>query len=334
MECTVASSEDKAQPEDDKPVQAKTSSGKRAVRWLKRLGIAVVGLVLMLALLFGVGRALIARVEPETDPHTLASWGPGTSFVSTSAGETHVLDVGEGDVVLLIHGSTGSMADWQEKIVDPLAESYRVVAFDSYGFGLSERSNSFQYGYPLWTQQAIDVLDALSIDRAVVVGHSAGGLATAILAAEHPDRFRGAVLTGHGLSFDWFQLVPAVTGIGDIWAASRPIIGDAFSEDYRQRAEGVHRIRGTRRAYLTFVRNQYSFATLDYFNVYEQIGIPVLQMHGEDDSSIPIEAARDLSARIADSRFVAIEGSDHFIHIDAPEQWIEEVTEFVDGLPE
>lgn len=327
------SSSDRSPPEE---VESRSPSverfSKKVLRWGRRLALGLFGLVLALGLLFAVGRFLIGRAEPETDPHALAPWGEGTSFVQTSAGETHVLDVGEGDVILLVHGSTGSIADWQEKVVDPLAESYRVVAFDSFGFGLSERSNSFEYGYPLWTQQAIDVLDALGIERAVVVGHSAGGFATAILAARHPDRFRGAVLTGHGLSFDWFQLVPVVPGIGDIWAASQEIIGDSFSEAYRSRAEAVHRIRGTRRAYLTFIRNQYRPATLDYFNVYEEIEIPVLQMHGADDTSIPIDAARDLSTRIADSRFVAIENSDHFIHIEAPDQWIEEVTRFVETL--
>jgi pimeloyl-ACP methyl ester carboxylesterase len=105
----------------------------------------------------------------------------------------------------------------------------------------------------------------------VVAGHSAGGFATAILAAEHPERFRGAVLTGHGLAFDPAQLVPVVPGIGEIWAARRSIIGDAFSEHYRERAEAVHQIRGTRAAYLTFVRNQYRPGTLKYFRVYEQI---------------------------------------------------------------
>ncbi len=319
------------QAENQAPVGEKFS--RKALRWAKRIGLVILGLVIVFGLLFVVGRVLIDRAEPETDPHALAPWGPGTSFVTTSAGETHVLDVGEGEVILLIHGSTGSIADWQEKIVDRLAESYRVVAFDSFGFGLSERNDSFDYGYPLWTQQAIDVLDALEIDRAVVVGHSAGGFATAILAAEHPDRFRGAVLTGHGLSFDWFQLVPVVPGIGEIWAVRRSIIGDAFSDGYRERAEAVHRIRGTRVAYLTFIRNQYSFATLDYFNVYEDIEIPVLQMHGVNDASIPIDAARDVSSRIADSRFVAVENSDHFIHVDAPDRWLEEVTKFVEALP-
>ena len=70
-------------------------------------------------------------------------------------------------IIVLIHGSTGSIADWEESVVDQLAESYRVVGFDSYGFGLSERNDSFDYGYELWMQQAIEVLDALEIERAV-----------------------------------------------------------------------------------------------------------------------------------------------------------------------
>lgn len=62
------------------------------------------------------------------------------------------------------------------------------------------------------------------------------------------------------------------------------------------------------------------------------IDVPVLQMHGALDQSQDIDTARALSSRIADTRFVAINGSDHHIHIEAPERWIEEVTSFVESL--
>ncbi|MDH3307015.1 MAG: alpha/beta hydrolase [Acidimicrobiia bacterium] len=303
-------------------------------RWYLRIGLVVVGLSVVLIVLVIVGRILIGHVEPEPYRAAVALLDADTSILTTSSGETHVLDVGDGDVVLLIHGSAGSLADWQETVVDRLAESHRVVAFDSFGFGLSERNDSFDYGFPLWTRQAVEVLDALGIDRAVVVGHSAGGLAAVMLAAEHPDRFRGVVITGHGISFDTSQLIPLIPGIGEVWAAQQPVIGNTFSEDYRRRAEEIHRIRGTRRAYLAFVRSQYRLASLDYVNLYEQIQIPVLQLHGDSDTAIPIEAARDISSRITDSRFVAIPASDHHVHIDAPDRWTEEVTNFAASLPD
>ncbi len=223
-------------------------SRPRVSRWFKILGLFTLALLLTLGALSIAGKFLTSRLETEEDPRALAPWGPDTSFLSTNSGDVHILDVGEGDVILLIHGSTGSIADWQESVVERLSESYRVVAFDSYGFGLSERSNSLEYGYDLWMEQAIEVLDALEIERA---------------------------------------------------------------------------------AYLAFLRSQYSIAFLRNYmfsSLYEDIEVPVLQMHGALDQSQAIDSARKLSARLADTRFVAIEGSDHYIHIDAPDLWVEEVT--------
>ena len=303
-------------------------------RWIKILLILSLSLYIIFGSLFVAGKLITSGLETVDDPRALGSWGPGTSFLSTRSGEVHILDVGEGEVILLIHGSTGSIADWQEKIVERLAGSYRVVAFDSYGFGLSERNDSFEYGHALWTQQAIDVLDALEIEQAVVVGHSAGAMTAVLLAADHPERFRGVVLTGHGFSVDPAHMLPLLPGVGELWAAQRSVIGDTFSDSYREQAEAVHQIRGTRAAYLAFMRSQYvsetSFRLFD--GGYEEIAVPVLQMHGTLDKSQTIESARDLSSRLSDTRFVAFEGSDHFIHIEAPDQWADEVSTFVENL--
>ena len=67
------------------------------------------------------------------------------------------------------------------------------------------------------------------------------------------------------------------------------------------------------------MRSQYySETSFRLFNSgYEEIEAPVLQMHGAFDQAQSIDDARELSSRLADTRFVAIEGSDHFIHINA-----------------
>lgn len=315
--------------------QAKTGgSPRRVYRWLKILLLLALAIFFVFGALFVTGKILTRSLETETDPHAFNSWGPGTSFLSTRSGDVHILDIGEGDVILLIHGSTGSIADWQESVAYQLAESFRVVAFDSYGFGLSERNDSFKYGHALWTQQAIDVLDALAVDSAVVVGHSAGAMTAVLLAADHPERIRGVVLTGHGFAADPAQMLPFLPGVGELWAARQTIIGDTFSDSYGEQAEAVHRIRGTRAAYLAFMRSQYtsptSFRLMN--SGYEDINVPVLQMHGALDQSQTIDSARELSSRLADTRFVAIEGSGHFIHFESPDQWVEEVTTFVEDL--
>ncbi len=57
------------------------------------------------------GRILTSRLETEIDPQALESHAPDTSFPSTRSGDVHILDVGEGDVELLVHGSAGRIAD-------------------------------------------------------------------------------------------------------------------------------------------------------------------------------------------------------------------------------
>ena len=299
---------------------------------MKVLGLLILTLCIALGALFITGRLLTRRLE--TEPRPLVTWGHETSFLSTRSGNAHILDVGEGDVVLLVHGSGRSVADWQEGVAERLATSHRVVAFDNYGFGLSDRNHPFEYGNALWARQAMDVLDALKVRRAVVLGHSAGGVVAAFLAADHAERFRGAIFIGHGLAVDPVQIIPLLPGIGEFSLARKTVIGDTFSDRHRSRVEAAYRIRGTRAAYLTFVRRQYTIDSLRLVRgTYEDIEIPVLQMHGTLDESIPIDAARALTSRLADARFVAIVGSSHDVHIDAPDRVAEEVTAFVATLP-
>jgi 2-hydroxymuconate-semialdehyde hydrolase len=290
------------------------------------------GSCLTLALLFVAGRILIHRVEPELQ--AVSPWGPRTSFLSTRSGRVHILDVGKGDPILLVHGSGSSIAEWQEGFADLLASEHRSIAFDSYGFGLSDRDHPFQYGLALWARQAVDVLDALEIERAVVLGHSAGGAVAALLAADYPERFRGAVFVGHGIAIDPAQVVPLIPGIGEIWAARRETLAVTFAdrERHRHRMETAYRIRGTRAAFLVFVRRQYTIDGIRLLETYEDIQIPVLQVHGTLDESIPVDAGRDLGSRLTDSRFVAVAGSGHHVHLDHPGRLAEEVIGFVATL--
>ncbi len=298
---------------------------------MKIIGTVLIVLVVVIGTLFLVGRVLSARLEPDLPP-TLSS-SPETSFLSTRSGTVHILDLGEGEAILLLHGSGRSVADWQEGLAESLAKSHRVVAFDNYGFGFSERDHALQYGNALWARQAIDVLDALGIGRVTVVGHSAGGVVAAFLAADHPERIRGAVFVGHGLAMDPTQIVPFLPGIGELWVTRMSVFGDTFSERHRSFAESAYRIRGTRAALLTFIRRQYTIDGIRLLGgTYEDIEVPVLQVHGEHDASISISAARRVTDRLVNARFVVVEGASHDVHVDAPGRLAQEIAAFAAGL--
>jgi len=125
-------------------------------------------------------------------------------------------------------------------------------------------------------------------------------------------------------------VLPLIPGVGELWAASLPTLAVTFPERDRHRRwmEDAYRIRGTRAAFLVFVRRQYTLDGLRLLGAYEDIRVPVLQVHGSRDGSIPVEAARDLGARLADARFVEVAESRHHVHIDTPGRLADEVAAF------
>ncbi|MDB4433335.1 alpha/beta hydrolase [bacterium] len=96
---------------------------------------------------------------------------------------------GTGRNVLLIHGSPGSIEDWQP-VLDGLSGSFRFTVFDRPGHGFS--GDAGQYSYRFNAEIALALIDELKLDHVLVVGHSYGGataLAMALLAPPAVDGF-------------------------------------------------------------------------------------------------------------------------------------------------
>jgi pimeloyl-ACP methyl ester carboxylesterase len=107
----------------------------------------------------------------------------------------HYQQAGEGPDVVLLHGVTGDLSIWFLcQAMGVLARSFRVTAFDLRGHGYSEVPAS---GYTSADQagDAIAIMDALEIDRAMLVGHSFGGVIAMHTAVLHPDRIDAVVLS-------------------------------------------------------------------------------------------------------------------------------------------
>jgi pimeloyl-ACP methyl ester carboxylesterase len=291
------------------------------------LALAAGAVLAVLVGCFVLGSVMSMRREPVARAANPSD--PETRFLETRSGRVHLLDAGEGPVILLLHGTGRSVADWQEGLSDRLARRHRVVGFDYYGHGLSDREHGLRYGPVLWKEQAVDVLDALGIERVTVVGHSLGGSVAAMFTADHPDRVERSVFIGHGIAMDPMQWVPFVPGLGELAMARTAIFSDVFSDAHRRRLTAAYEIRGTRAALLTYIRRQYTIDGIRLLTgTYEDIATPVLQVHGTLDASIPIEAARGLTPRLRDARFLAVEGASHDVHIDAPDQLVAAIEAF------
>src|SRR3954469_4501214 len=103
---------------------------------------------------------------------------------------------GSGPVLLLLHGITNSSETW-EPAVDALASRFRIIAPDLLAHGHSARPRG-HYSLGAHASGVRDLLSALDVNRATVVGHSLGGGVAMQFAYQFPERCERLVLVSSG----------------------------------------------------------------------------------------------------------------------------------------
>jgi pimeloyl-ACP methyl ester carboxylesterase len=291
------------------------------------LGIAFVALAL--AALRLVGSRLMANKEVAAGD-TLPLGVPGRLLV-VGGHRVHVVERGDGPAVLLVHGTGGTTLDWEGYVLDTLAQRHHVVALDLYGMGFSERAEEFDYGFRLWADQLAGTLDTLGIARASMIGQSLGGAVAAVFAGTYPARVERLVSVDSGPWLPPSMLLMLTPGTGEL------ILGrsDYWPErpdqppQYGERLREVYRIKGTRTHLLKAIRGQFLDGWL-YFHALSRVACPTLLVHGSADAIIPLGAATALERRLKNSRMVVLAGAGHFSMQDRPQQFVQEVSRFLD----
>ena len=103
-----------------------------------------------------------------------------------------VLDFGgQGSPILLLAG-LGATAHSFDELAPMLARKHRVVAITRRGTGYSSRPD-FGFDTPHLARDVLQVMDALKLSRALLVGHSIAGDELTWLGGQHPERFSGLV---------------------------------------------------------------------------------------------------------------------------------------------
>jgi len=105
--------------------------------------------------------------------------------------QTAYFDVGTGDIILFVHGFSGSKLDFRDQL-EWFSNNHRAVAYDQRGHG--ESSNVGPYNFTTMSNDLLHFMDAIQIERCHLLGHSLGGMVAirALLAA--PERFSSAIL--------------------------------------------------------------------------------------------------------------------------------------------
>jgi pimeloyl-ACP methyl ester carboxylesterase len=233
---------------------------------------------------------------------------------------------------LLLHG-IGNYARYWDLFAEATDGRLRLVAPDARGHGESDRPRD---GYaPLdFVADAIAVLDRSAIDRAIVVGHSMGGMHAIFLAARHPDRVRSLVIVDTGvlpmaegserarrLLTERPQRFASAADARAYLERTSPGYTDAVYRNrlawaFREDAGGLvwrsdpHALREIMRARAT---PDERWATL------EAIGVPTLVVRGTHSNVLSEDVARHMVTALPDARLLEVEAG-HNVALERPRE--------------
>lgn len=115
-------------------------------------------------------------------------------FVATPSARIHVAMAGEGEPLLLLHQTPRSWDEYRD-VLPLIGRHYRAIAMDTVGFGDSRALPLGQDSIEAWAACAFDLLDALGLPQAALVGHHTGAAIAIEMAAARPERIRALVLS-------------------------------------------------------------------------------------------------------------------------------------------
>ena len=263
------------------------------------------------------------------------------SRIDVAGVATNVHVAGDGDPVLLLHGSGPGVSAWANwRLTIPvLARRFRVIAPDIVGFGFTDRPEQVTYDLDTWTSHALGVLDTLGIERAHVVGNSFGGSLALSLAIRHPDRVGRLVLMGSvgvpfaitpGLDAVWGYepSVDAMEGLLHLFAHDRSLIGPDLAR-LRYEASVRPGVQEAYRAMFPAPRQRALDALTHSVDEIAGITAPTLIVHGRDDQVIPLQNAVDLLALIDDAQLHVFGRCGHWTQLEHAAEFTDLVTDFL-----
>jgi 3-oxoadipate enol-lactonase len=262
-------------------------------------------------------------VAPECEYHS-ASGADGTRIAYRDAGCRHE------ETLVFLHslGADGGMWDACRAL---LPTGLRVVVPDTRGHGASGAAAAMSVD--AWVADLDEVLSSASVERALLVGVSMGGIQALAFAARHPERVTGLVVA------DSFAALPrdvaerkiaslrdrARTAPMDVVA--REYLAETFQEPYPPGAESV------RRAISGMDSPSYRAAVETCFGadieaLLPDVVAPTLVLWGERDTKTPRHLSEAIAGQLRNARLSVVPDAGHLSNIDNPRAFLAEVTSF------
>ncbi len=249
--------------------------------------------------------------------------------------------------LLLLHGVPENLQSWYA-VAPLLAEKYHVLAIDWPGFGGSEPFlSSKDYTSLNFAEVAVDFMDSLNIDQAMLMASDIALLPALLVGLEYPSRVSKLVVMD-GIPFPRPQFaswelngfakkgsiigkafVRWFPGIGAQTAYLKGFYrGHSIPKEIRKEFLLDGKSESTKNAFLSYFQNFHIGQTYFESHAHELLA-PVLVVWGKYDRFINIKLAYEIVEKLPNAQLKIIDKAGHYVHMDKPKQLVQAVTKFL-----
>ena len=272
--------------------------------------------------------------------------GAPSQFLTLPDGtRAHVRDRGPRDALalILIHGSNASLYTW-EPWAKQLSDGFRIITVDLPGHGLTGAVPNRDYTQEGMVTFIDEVAGILGLHRFAIGGNSMGGRASVLFTIKHPERVTHLVLVDSGgLPTKQVEAMALAYRLMGIPIANRLLLHitprslvvdglnsaiihkDIITDEMIDRYWDFIRMDGTRDATITRAKIRDKRIRDDIAN----IKTPTLILWGENDRTIPVEAAYTFHAAIAGSKLIVYPNTGHVPQEEVADQSAADVRAFL-----
>ena len=310
-------------------------------------------LIILAALLFVVlvGPFLIPvpAIRGTVPPKQLAD--ADSQFVGINGIMVHYKMMGHGEpTIILLHGFGASLFSWHA-VMGPLSQSGTVIAYDRPAFGLTERPMTWN-GLDPYSPEGNEALlaglmDHFGIQKAILIGNSAGGTLSMQFALTHPERVQALILVDPAVygntSPIWVSILgktPEMQHLGPLIVRSieksgLDLLKTAWHDPTKITQETLDgyteplKADNWDRALWDFTMASHDTSLTSQL---KDITMPIVVIAGDDDRIVPTANSIKLAGALPNSKLVIIRNAGHVPQEEQPVLFIQAVEEFLKNL--
>jgi pimeloyl-ACP methyl ester carboxylesterase len=247
---------------------------------------------------------------------------------------------GQGTPIVFLHPWSTNGGIWYFQTF-PFAQTNQVIVIDHRGHGRSDKPMG---GYSI-QEHASDVravLDAVGVQKAILVGNSIGGMIAMQFTLDHPDRVTGQLILSSGTALGENMPKEAAAAFQTDYLATFGALmeGAVAAKTKRERPEILEVMRAHFAVQSNFPKHVFDSAIADQngvfsWNIKSRLGSirkPTLVVAGEEDQATPVAANKFLADNIPDARLITVKDVGHFHQLEKPLEFNATLKEFAARL--